>query len=134
MKYFIDTCYIVALYQKNDLLHSKAKLLKASLSSTDELCTTEAILLEIGNSLSHPRFRKDVALFLQSAYQDPSLNLILLETPLIQKGIERFSKRLDKQWGLIDCISFIVMEKYNIKKALTSDTHFEQAGFQILLK
>lgn len=134
MKYFIDTSYIVALYQKNDILHPKAKKLKASLSLRDQLYTTEAILLEIGNSLSQHRFREDVSLFLKTAYKNPSLNLILLDTPLIKKGIERFSKRFDKEWGLVDCISFIVMEIYDIQNALTSDTHFEQAGFRALMK
>jgi len=134
MRYFIDTSYIVALNQKNDLLHSKAKKLNASILATDQLYTTEAILLEIGNSLSQPRFRKDVSLFLETAYKDPSLNLILLDSPLIKKGIEKFSKRLDKEWGLVDCISFIVMENYSIQNALTSDTHFEQAGFRVLMK
>lgn len=85
MRCFIDTSYIVALYQKNDLLHSKAKKLNASILATDQLYTTEAILLEIGNSLSQPRFRKDVSLFLETAYKDLSLNLILLDSPLIKE-------------------------------------------------
>ena len=134
MKYFIDTSYIVALYHKNDILHLKAKELKAALLPIDELYTTEAILLEIGNSLSQTRFRKDVAKFLKFAYKNKSLKLILLENNLVKKGIERFSQRLDKEWGLVDCISFITMEKYHIQNALTSDTHFEQAGFKILMK
>ena len=32
------------------------------------------------------------------------------------------------------CISFVVMNERGITDALTSDHHFEQAGFQILLK
>src|SRR5208282_5143253 len=45
-----------------------------------------------------------------------------------------FSARPDKEWSLTDCISFVVMNERGMTDALTSDHHFEQAGFQILLK
>jgi predicted nucleic acid-binding protein len=40
----------------------------------------------------------------------------------------------DKEWGLTDCISFVVMQEQGLTDALTADHHFEQAGFTILLK
>lgn len=45
----------------------------------------------------------------------------------------RVLKRPDKDWGLTDCISFAVMTQEGITQALTSDRHFEQAGFTKLL-
>ena len=42
--------------------------------------------------------------------------------------------RLDKAWSLVDCSSFVVMQQLGIQKALTTDQHFEQAGFIRLLK
>lgn len=36
--------------------------------------------------------------------------------------------------ALTDCISFVVMEDEKIVDALTGDKHFEQAGFNALLK
>jgi uncharacterized protein len=47
---------------------------------------------------------------------------------------ELFSARPDKEWSLTDCISFVAMNERNITDAPTSDHHFEQAGFRILLK
>jgi hypothetical protein len=35
---------------------------------------------------------------------------------------------------LTDCTSFLVMEDRGIADALTADHHFEQAGFNVLLK
>lgn len=40
----------------------------------------------------------------------------------------------DKEWGLTDCYSFELMKENNLKEALTSDKHFEQYGYEILLK
>ncbi len=40
----------------------------------------------------------------------------------------------DKDWSLVDCASFVVMKQRGIQEALTSDHHFEQAGFVRLLR
>jgi len=37
--------------------------------------------------------------------------------------------RPDKDWSLVDCASFVVMRELGISEALTTDRHFEQAGF-----
>lgn len=51
----------------------------------------------------------------------------------LPRGWELYSNRLDKDWGAIDCISFAIMQERNLTETLTSDHHFEQAGFKILL-
>lgn len=40
----------------------------------------------------------------------------------------------DKAWSLTDCISFTIMQENNIVEALTTDRHFEQAGYKALLR
>ncbi len=45
-----------------------------------------------------------------------------------------YCQRNDKNWGIVDCISFIVMEERRITEALTTDIHFQQAGFRALLR
>ena len=42
--------------------------------------------------------------------------------------------RPDKAWSLVDCTSFVLMQQLSIQEALTTDQHFEQAGFMPLLK
>jgi len=51
----------------------------------------------------------------------------LYGTPSVERGD-------DKEWGLTDCISFIVMGDPGLTDALTADEHFEQAGFRALLR
>jgi len=52
----------------------------------------------------------------------------------MQKGEILFNQRIDKQWSLVDCISFVVMRERKLSAALTADHHFSQAGFKVLLK
>ena len=39
-----------------------------------------------------------------------------------------------EDWSLTDCISFLAMKEFGSEEALTTDHHFEQAGFRALLK
>jgi predicted nucleic acid-binding protein len=34
-----------------------------------------------------------------------------------------------KSWSLVDATSFVVIRRFGIDEALTTDHHFEQAGF-----
>ncbi len=65
---------------------------------------------------------------------DPNIEIISLNDSLYDEAFELFSSRTDKEWGLVDCISFVVMRERGITEALTADEHFEQAGFRALLR
>jgi len=53
---------------------------------------------------------------------------------LFSAGLSLHKLRPDKYWSLTDCISFVVMEQRNLHRALALDNHFEQAGFEALLR
>ncbi|MGL5034261.1 MAG: type II toxin-antitoxin system VapC family toxin, partial [Microcystaceae cyanobacterium] len=59
--------------------------------------------------------------------------IIRLDELLLQEGWSLYRQRIDKEWSLTDCISFVTMERQDILHAFTSDRHFEQAGFIKLL-
>lgn len=49
-------------------------------------------------------------------------------------ALEFLRQRPDKPWSLCDAVSFLLMNQAGILEALTTDHHFEQAGFVRLLK
>ncbi|WP_211299200.1 type II toxin-antitoxin system VapC family toxin [Methylovulum psychrotolerans] len=51
-----------------------------------------------------------------------------------QQAYQLWKSRPDKKWSLVDCSSFVLMQDERITAAITSDHHFEQAGFIRLLK
>ena len=52
---------------------------------------------------------------------------------LYSQAMEFYRQRPDKEWGITDCISFVVMQDYGLTDTLTTDEHFNQSGFKALL-
>ena len=130
---FLDTSYAIALSSEKDRFHNKALELADQLEADKSvLITTRPVLLEIGNALSGPRFRKPAVLLLVALENDPNVGIVSLTDVLYQQGVRFFEKRMDKEWGLVDCISFVVMSERKIFDALTTDDHFQQAELRTL--
>ena len=132
---FLDTSFSIGLVSPRDQIHEKAiTWAKKIEESKIPLVTTRAILLEIGNALSKLRFRQVGVGLLENLENDADTTIVSLTDELYKKAFELFRNRPDKEWGVVDCISFVVMTERNIEAALTSDKHYEQAGFRALLK
>lgn len=131
-RFFLDTAYVLALLNPNDIYHQKARAMLPAMHSAREVWITEAVLIEIGNALSRSN-RIAATAFINSCYVTPNVKVVSVETPLLKRALEFYNNREDKDWGLTDCISFIVMIDQDLKEALTTDEHFQQAGFKALL-
>ncbi len=132
---FLDTAYAIALAAVTDRLHERAVALAEEIESArPRIITTQAVLLEIGNALSKARYRAAALQLLASLDSDPNVTIIPHSSELHAKAVALFRSRMDKEWGLIDCVSFIVMQERGIAEALSHDEHFEQAGFIALLR
>ncbi|MFH1288962.1 MAG: PIN domain-containing protein [bacterium] len=99
-----------------------------------ELITTQAVILAIGNALAKLRYRKAAVELLTSLENDTNIKIIPLTDELYRRASKFYKERSDKEWGLTDCVSFVVMQDYKLTEALTADEHFEQAGFQAVLR
>ena len=129
---FVDTSFVVALVNEKDQNHRLALDLAEKFIG-QRLVTTDAILLEIGNALSRNFKRESVEIIGEFLTSD-DVQVIHLQPQLFRKAFDLYKSRSDKMWGLIDCVSFVVMKELGITDALSADKHFEQAGFSILIK
>ena len=129
---FADTVYFFALLNPADQFHRQACAL--SQLPLGPLVTTEFILTEVGDGLSRPENRPRFAHLLQLLRAQADVEIIPAGSDLFRQGCELHAQRPDKEWSLTDCTSFVVMQERDIENALTSDRHFEQAGFRALIK
>lgn len=139
-KTFLDTSFAIALAMADDAHHARALALRENLKQArNQLLTTSAIVLEIGDGLSRSRYRKTAFAILDFLQQDPSLEIVQLSNMLLENAIKFYRSRPDKEWGLTDCgddyiATFVVMQERGMTDALTADEHFQQAGFRALLR
>jgi uncharacterized protein len=131
---FLDTSYAVALSVESDSHHPRAvELAERILKANSRMITTQAVILEIGNALSRPRHRAACVGLLDLLLHDPMVEIVNITAGLLADALLLFRQRMDKAWGLVDCMSFTVLKQRHLVDVLTSDMHFKQAGFHCLL-
>jgi hypothetical protein len=97
------------------------------------ILTTEAVFWEWMNALANSGTRRATAEGYQRCHRDPQIEVVPFATDTIATAVRFYEARADKDWSLTDCLSFLVMEQRRVPRALTTDRHFQQAGFETVL-
>ena len=131
---FLDTAYIYALFNNRDQWHQRALEWQRKLDAEQRpLLTTEFVCIEIANGLAALKFRQAAASIIHTLQETALVRIIPASAELFQQALSLYEQRPDKDWGMTDCASFVVMAENNLTDALTTDDHFRQAGFKALL-
>ena len=128
----VDSGFLLALAQPADALHRRAVAWAESLS--EPLVITEYVLCETVNSLSRRADRPRAHRIVETISHDPNYTVVPASPALFAAGLGLHRERPDKDWSLTDCVSFHLMREQGITRALAYDTHFQQAGFEALLR
>lgn len=130
---FVDTAGWMACADASDPAHRRACAARdAALEDRVALVTTDFVVDE---TLTLLRLR--IGLAAAEAWWtqvDGSARLrwerITVERFERARGL--FFKYRDKDFSFTDCTSFAVMQELRLKRALTTDRHFRQMGFQVV--
>jgi predicted nucleic acid-binding protein len=132
---FLDTAYVYALVNTRDQWHKEALSWQEKLENERRrIITTELILVEIADGLASIRFRTQAAQVIAALQSSPYVEVVAVSSELLTLALDLYSQRGDKEWGLTDCVSFLVMRERGLVESLTVDSHFQQAGFHALLR
>lgn len=132
---FVDTVAWLALTNKSDDLHAEAQKVRDKLVKHQvQFVVTDYVLVEIANALSKIPFRSAVVQLITFIQQSENIRIFEVDKGIFNEAWDLYSTRMDKEWSMTDCISFAVMKQIGINEAFTTDHHFEQAGFTILIK
>jgi len=77
--------------------------------------------------------RAEVLSLVADLLDSTEVTVVFVDQALHQAAVSLLQRRLDKTWSLCDAVSFVLMEQLGIAEALTTDRHFEQAGYARLL-
>ena len=129
---FVDSGYLVSLELESDQHHADAVNHWQTVRVSDiDLVTTSLVLSEAVTFLNSRR-RHDKAVAVGNwLLQGSGIRMIFVDEPLLMEGWDYFKRHDDKRYSLADCVSFVVMERYDIYTAYAFDRNFNQAGFII---
>ena len=127
---FVDTVFVIALINQRDQYHQQASEL-ADRFEGYPLLTTDAVLLEIGNALARG-YKQEAIEVIEQFLASDEVEIKRLTPYLFEQAFELYKQHRDKDWSLVDCISFVTMREAGMSQALTFDRHFVQAGFEVL--
>ena len=132
---FADTLYWVAITNPRDPWRALARRARARLG-TVTLVTTGDVLAEFLTALAKggPTLRRQAAAIVRAILADERVIVLPQAHDTFLDGLSFYESRLDKGYSLTDCVSMNTMRTQGITEVLTNDHHFEQEGFQVLIR
>ncbi len=94
------------------------------------------VLAEFMNDLGSrgAALRRAASAFTSGLRANERVTIVPQTSDQFWSAAQLFNDRVDKDWSLTDCASFLVMRQEGIIEAFTHDHHFEQMGFHALLR
>jgi len=132
---FADSVYWIARALPNDQWHLAATKARDALGGI-LIVTTDEVLSEFLTLLGKcgPEVRGTAVKMVKAILGKPDVRVLPQTRDGFLKGLEMYAARPDKGYSLTDCISMNAMKENQIHQVLTCDHHFEQEGFEILMK
>lgn len=127
---FIDTGAFYALADRRDPAHERAR----KFYSTRErgFVTTDFVFAET-MSLLTKRLDKQLAVAFGEGIRRSRKVRVEEVTPEVRESAwTLFATQVDKDYDLIDCTSFTLMESIGVQEAFGFDRHFAQHGLRLL--
>jgi uncharacterized protein len=126
-----DTSFFVAYVNRRDEHHAMA--VEWMTDSAQPIITSEWVLAELGNYLAEGPNRRLLGLLIRALVAETRVEIVPADHDSFLTAMNLYVRRPDQSWSFTDCTSFCSMKARKIKLALTTDHHFQQAGFTVLL-
>jgi predicted nucleic acid-binding protein len=131
---FVDSSFLVARFNTGDRDHKEAiRFIEEQRDGAGEafrLVLSDYVFDETVTALAIRSKRHALAVSGGRAIlESRNLRILRVETPGFESAWKLFVRSQDKRWSFTDCTSFVLMQNLGIRKALTFDANFRQAGF-----
>jgi predicted nucleic acid-binding protein len=131
---FWDTSGFYALLSRDDPNHLAASDLgRRQLEEGSGSVTTEYVVAECCTLLVARRKSHLIDAFLGFTEAESSLSVIRSDSELFEATKAYLRRHVEHGYSFVDCMSFVVMERFSLLEAATTDAHFRAARFIPLL-
>ena len=116
---FLDTCGLVARTNIKQQRHDVANTVWARLIAAREpMMTTSLILIEVADTLSKVGHRREAMRIRRGLLASERVEVIAVTAAHETAAWELFERHRDEEWGMTDCVSFVVMEERGLPRRL----------------
>jgi uncharacterized protein len=129
---FVDTsgwaCYLMK--DKDELHAAVAAFLQSMLQKQQHLVTTNYMIAELV-ALLFSRYhlsRDRVITKINEINANARIEIVHIDQTLDGRAWKLLEERSDKEWSLVDASCIVVMKRFQMTQAVTTDHHFAQAG------
>jgi predicted nucleic acid-binding protein len=131
---FVDTAYWIAVVKPDDPWRADAEKARKTVGPA-RLFTTDEILTEFLAAFSRggPSLRMQAGKMVRAILADPNVTVLPQSRASFLDALTLYEKRLDKGYSSTDCRSMEAMRSQKLIDVLTTDDHFRQEGFNVLI-
>ncbi len=131
---FVDTSGFYASLVRRDDKHAEAAAFLAKGARGRKLFVTSDYILDETATLLRARGHGHlIEPFLESVLSSRACSVEWMDPQRFLETRRYLARHSDKEWSFTDCFSFFLMQQAKLRRALTKDEHFRQAGFTPLL-
>ncbi|MDE0054147.1 MAG: PIN domain-containing protein [Gammaproteobacteria bacterium] len=131
---FIDTSGFFSLLVQGDAMHREAaEFMTQAARERKRFITTDYVVDESATLLRARGYGRLLVPLFETMDASSAIRLEWTTPQRFHETRAFCLQHADKAWSFTDCLSFVVMRDLELREALTSDIHFEQAGFRRLL-
>jgi uncharacterized protein len=131
MKVFIDTSAFFALLDGDDLNHNRARKSWIELLDSNSLLATSNYVIVETVALLQNR----LGISAVRGFQEDLIPMLLIEwvdADIHNAAVSALLTALKRKLSLVDCSSFEITRRMNIKSVFAFDPHFKEQGFDCL--
>lgn len=127
---FLDTSAIYALADRDDPNHEQATAaFQGFVNDGEEILAHSYVLVESAALLQRRLGLNSALLFLQES--QALFQVHWVDSHDHAEAVELLKERGRRRLSLVDCVSFAVMRRYEVDRALAFDSDFEAEGFTL---
>lgn len=128
---FVDSAFWIALFAERDQHHQQARELVPELAN-EVLVTTSAIRGETWTWLNRRHGHSTATKALGLIARSSRTRVHQIDSGLDEAALAWLRQRDERCYSWVDATSFALMRRERIRRALTFDSDFEAAGFEIV--
>jgi predicted nucleic acid-binding protein len=127
---FVDTSAWFAFANRGD---PEYRAVRTAMGSLDGLLVTSNFVFDEIVTLCLYRLGHEAAMRVGQSLLDASAVDLIRATPADERHAwELFRRRVDEEFSFTDCVSFVMMRRLGIERAVALDDDFRREGFEVV--